>query len=1616
MASHPKSSRQDLVDRVADLIRERLAGDRAGVAEALLRLYARVMPPPDLEEMEPGQLYGVVVSLLSFARHRKPKQAKVRVFNPRIDEDGYTTDHTVVELVSDDMPFTVDSVVASLSSMGLNVLVVVHPVLHARRSADGTLLELLDPDAPLGKGCGMESVVHIEIFEQSDPKIIGIIVQDLEAILRDVRQAVEDWKPVQERVQAVTSEVSREKSPKTTAGEDVQDVCDFLGWLADNHFTFLGYRHYDLKRKAGSDAAFVAEVGEGLGILRNADYLVFDEVRNPSDLPPEMVAFASHANRLLITKSNRLSRVHRAVPMDVICVKRFGAGGKVSGIEMFVGLFTSNVYTNSAGFVPVLRTKIDRIMRRTGLRSGSHDGKRLLSILENLPRDELFQARDEELEKISVGILHLQDRHRTAVFMRIDEFGRFVSVLVFVPRDRFDTDLRLTIRRILEENLDAEQTGYYTQVTDAPLARLHVLLKARGKKGTLPSFDLEAIERQISEAARAWPDQFQEAILQAKGEERGSRLVRRYGNAFPNFYKERYSATAAVYDIDRIEEALGGTLALNLYRPLEAAENEVRFKVYRADKPVLLSDILPMMENMGFRVSGEMPFRVKLEDLKRSVWIHEFSMSSADGTPVRVNEIRAAFHDAFQRVWAGDIDDDGFNCLVVTTGLLWREVVMLRAYAKYLRQAAFTFSQGTISATMVKNGLIARQLVRLFHARFDPVGASGDTEILTRKILESLEQVSSSDEDRIIRRFLNLIHCTLRTNFYQKAADGNPKSYVSFKIDSRRVEDLPLPRPNVEVWVYSPRVEAIHLRGGKVARGGIRWSDRREDFRTEILGLIKAQMVKNAVIVPVGSKGGFVVKKPPAEGGREAYMAEGIECYRTLMRGLLDITDNLAGAEVVPPSDVVRHDEDDPYLVVAADKGTATFSDIANGVSAEYGFWLDDAFASGGSQGYDHKIMGITARGAWEAVKRHFREMGRDTQTQNFTCIGVGDMSGDVFGNGMLLSRHIRLLAAFNHMHIFIDPNPDPKTSYQERDRMFRLPRSTWADYNASLISEGGGIFERAAKKIPVSPQMRTLFGIEAETLTPNELILILLKADVDLLWFGGIGTYIKASTETNAEAGDRANDAIRVNGKEIRAKVIGEGANLGITQRGRIEMANSGVRMNTDAIDNSAGVDCSDHEVNIKILVNRVVADGDMTLKQRNALLADMTDEVAELVLRDNYLQTQAVSLAQYRGGGLLDQQSRLMRMLEKAGRLDRGIEYLPDDLEIAERIAARRSMVRPELAVLIAYSKMWLFDEILESDLPDDPSMEEDLISYFPERLRGPWVRQILEHKLRREIIATHAANSMINRVGGTFVTQIMEKTGARPADVARAYIVIRDAFGLRALWNEVEALDNKAPADAQLAILTESNRLVERGTLWVLRHGDHVTSDQGALTATLREGAEALAGSVSSACPPDLQAIIQSRKLDLTAKGVPVALADRTASLVLLASVPDVVRLSRDLGVTEVRAAAQYFAVGSRFGLGWLRAASENLTQGSHWEKLAAAAVTDELYALQRGVTARILGETSDSLSPIDAIDTWSGNYKAAVLRTDQLLIEMRSSPSVDLAMLTVASRQFGSLAGV
>jgi len=1608
MAARAEQLKAELIDKIAARAHERLDAERAALAERFIRQFFAHVPPDDIVNEQPDNLYGAALTLWGFGQARPAGDAKVRVYNPRPEEHGWRSTHTIVEIINDDMPFLVDSLSAELTSQGFEVYLVIHPIIRVARGAKGKLSKLLDPESS-GDGVARESFMHIQISEQP-PERHQEICDRLQAVLKDVRAAVEDWQKMREKSRETLA--SLESSPPPLPKPEIGEGVAFMKWIEDDHFTYLGYREYQFEGEGDAAVAHVLPES-GLGILRDEQVSVFDGLRNLGTLPAEVRDFVTEPVLLRCTKANRRATVHRPVHMDTVAVKRFDDKGKVTGERLFIGLFTSTAYSRSPRAIPLLRQKIDHVAERAGFAPSSHDGKALMHILETYPRDELFQIGVDELYDIAVGILNLQERQRIALFVRRDHFERFVSCLVFVPRDRYDTALRLRFQSILAEAYGGDVVAYTTHLSDAALARMHVIIKTT--RGKVRDVDLAELEAKLVEAGRSWADRLQQALIEDRGEEQGLRLLHRYAQAFPANYTNQFNEQTAVFDVARIEQAIRtDDLAMNLYRPIEAEDDELRFKIYVNHEPVPLSDILPMLENMGLKVLSEIPYDLHPAGVGHTVWIHDFAMRTHGGSMIDIPAVKDAFHEAFAKVWHGEIENDGFNKLVLHAGLRAREVLVLRAYCKYLRQAAIPFSQDYMEQTLSQNPAIARLLVDLFLARFAAAeGKSDDPAALIGQIEAALEGVSNLDDDRIIRRFLNCIESTLRTNAAQKGADGEEKPYLSIKLDSQKLEELPAPRPFREIFVYSPRVEGVHLRFGMVARGGLRWSDRREDFRTEILGLVKAQQVKNAVIVPVGSKGGFVLKRPPApEAGREALLEEGIACYKMFISGLLDITDNLSAGAVVPPAEVARRDGDDPYLVVAADKGTATFSDIANSVSAAYGFWLDDAFASGGSAGYDHKKMGITARGAWECVKHHFRELGKDIQSQDFTVVGVGDMSGDVFGNGMLLSKHICLIGAFNHMHIFVDPTPDPEKSWAERKRLFDLPRSAWSDYDAELISKGGGIFDRKAKSIPVSAEMKRCFGLSADKTTPNELMKAMLKSDVELLWFGGIGTYVKSSHQTSLDAGDRANDAIRIDGRELKAKVVGEGANLGMTQRGRIEYALAGGQCNTDSIDNSAGVDCSDHEVNIKILLGDVVGAGDMTRKQRDNLLVEMTDEVGDLVLRDNYLQSQSISVTNSLGAHLLDRLARFMRTLEKAGRLDRAIEYLPDDETIAERLAAGIGLVRPEISVLLSYSKIALYDEMLSSDLPDDPYVARDLARYFPKPLREKFKNQIAGHRLRREIVATVATNDIVNRAGITFIHEVKEKSGMSSADVARAYMISREVFGMRALYAQIEALDNQVPAAVQTSMLTECGRLIERGTVWFLRHADRPINIQNEVEAFAEE-INRIAENLQNVLQDSDREGLSARSSQLTASGVPDSLAQRIAALPLLYAACDIVRIARGASQGGLDVGKAYFAVGSRFGFDWLRRAAGRLPSDSAWDKLAVTAIVDDLYGHQGDLTSRVVNGTKDLGEPDRIIEVWADGRRPLVTRTEQLLGELQTVGTPDLAMLAVANRQLRAM---
>ena len=1603
----------EVIDKVADKIARKLSKQAAATADCFAREFYRHVPVDDLYDREIDDLYGAALGLWHFGKQRAAGEAKVRVFNPTYEANGWHTGHTVIEIVNDDMPFLVDSVTSALNTLGYSVHLVIHPVVRVTRDPSGAVTDVSSTDGEDGSGL-TESFMHIEVDEETHPDRLAEIDRTLCATLADVRAAVEDWRPMRESLSQFIADLSANRPP--VEDESVEEVVEFLKWLEDDHFTFLGARTYRLEESEKGLGIHV-EPQSGLGILRDPKVKIFEGLRHDmTALPEEIVTYMREHHLLMVNKASMKSTVHRSVQMDVIVLRIFDETGRVAGERVFAGLFTSVAYNRSARDIPYLRQKVARCLQLARINPSGHDGKALTNILDTYPRDELFQIGDDELLQIALGILALQERQRTALFVRKDPFNRFMSCLVYVPRDHYDTDLRRRVQAILEKSFNGTTLAFFTQLSEGVHARVHFLIKTNPKD--LPTYDAGEIERALVDAARRWPDHLQDALIDAKGEETGLILTRRYREAFPVAYQENTIAQASIFDIDRIETVVEeDTLGLNLYRPIEAADHQVRLKLYHKGRPIPLSDVLPILEHMGLKVIAENPYKVTLHDLDGSVWIHDFIMETADATSIDIAAIKTPFQDALSRVWNGELEDDGFNRLVIGAELTGRQVMLLRAYGKYLRQAQIQFSQSALENTLAAHPDATRLIVQLFETGFDPSAKdrTARSDDIVARFNRMLDEVSNLDEDRILRRFVNLVQATLRTNFYQPAEDGSIKSYIAFKLDSQRIEGLPLPRPMVEVFVYSARMEGVHLRGGKVARGGIRWSDRREDFRTEILGLMKAQMVKNAVIVPVGSKGGFVLKRPPPPAaGREALQAEGIEAYKTLMRGLLDVTDNLHGDAIVHPPSVIRRDDDDPYLVVAADKGTATFSDIANGISQDYGFWLHDAFASGGSAGYDHKKMGITARGAWESVKRHFRELGLNTQAHPFTVIGVGDMSGDVFGNGMLLSNQIKLRAAFNHLHIFVDPTPDHAKSFAERKRLFELGRGSWDQYDAKLISKGGGVFDRKAKSVALTAEMRDVFEIDQDHMTPNELLHALLQAPIDLLWFGGIGTYIKATGESHGEVGDKANDPLRINGNQVRARVIGEGANLGATQLGRIEAAHAGVKLNTDFIDNSAGVDCSDHEVNIKILLGRVVANGDMTAKQRNQLLESMTDEVASLVLRDNYLQTQALTMVTAEAPELLDQHARLMRALEKQGRLNREIELLPSDDVLTERLGRRQGLTRPELAVLLSYAKISVYDDIIESSLPDDDGLVQDLVAYFPEPLRETYRPVIETHRLRRELIATSITNSIVNRTGPTFVSEMSDGTGMGSADIARAYLIVRDSFDLRQLWQEIQALDNKVDAEIQTRMVLASRRLIERSTAWVLRHVGHDLV-VGRQVEHFKPGVALLREHQDALIHDRARAVLKDRVATYTERGVPKALARTVASLNVMAAGLDLIRIADTIEAPVKSVAPAYFKLGDRLGLSWLRDSATRMPLGNHWQKQATAAIIDDLFALQADLTVAALNDGKTSAKADDKVSGWLKRRRAPIDRIDQLIAELRAMDHVDVSMLAVANRRLRGLTG-
>ncbi|HUQ11199.1 MAG TPA: NAD-glutamate dehydrogenase [Steroidobacteraceae bacterium] len=1589
------AARLALIEKIVARAARQVPKNSRALAADFLRAFFRGVAEEDLRAHSARDLASAALAHLEFGRQRSGSRVLVELAPPLNPEAATASHRVLLRVVAPDMPFLVDSIGIVFTQMNIAVHLIVHPVLAVKRDARGAL-KAVEPE---GESTQAESWQMMEIDRPRDEASARELERRVRAALEDVRRAVADFRPMLERIRAVANELERAKLPVPRS--HASEARALLSWMHDGHFVFLGYRYYRLRRGRSRDA-LVREEGSGLGILRT-------ESRRKSPAP---IVLTGHLRRqarapelLVLTKANTPSTVHRGSYLDYVGIKTFDDQGDVTGEHRFLGLWTSSAYHKPPAEIPLLRRKLEAVIAHFGLPEHSHDAKSVVNVIDTFPRDELFQTPAAELIPIVRGIVNLYERRRVRLFVRRDSYERFYSCIVFVPRDRYNTEVRERIERIVRERFHGTHVESQVQISDSMLARVHLLV--RTPQGTPSVEDVGAIENAIAAAAATWEDRLQQALI-ARGVQRDAvDLAARYARLFPPAYRADVEPAQALEDITDLE-ALAANPAvpqLNLRTAPKAPGGRpqgLRLRILQTGEPISISDILPMLENFGLRVVAEHLYGFPAGE--RPVSIQDFELESRDAKRVDTAGLEPLFKEALLATWRGDVENDGFNRLLLCAGLSAREIVVVRAYCRYLLQTGIPFSQAYMERVLVAQAPIARQLVRLFETQFALRGKSREAaaERIRAGIVRALDKVQSLDEDRILRGYLNVIRATLRTNYFQTLPDGSSKSWVSFKLDPHQIPELPLPRPKFEIFVYSPRVEGVHLRMAYVARGGLRWSDRREDFRTEVLGLMKAQNVKNTVIVPAGAKGGFYPKRLPANGTREEVMKEGIASYQTFIRGLLDVTDNIVKGKTVPPSNVTRRDGDDAYLVVAADKGTATFSDIANAISIEYGHWLGDAFASGGSAGYDHKGMGITARGAWECVKRHFRELGLDIQTQDFTCAGIGDMSGDVFGNGMLLSKHTRLVAAFDHRHIFLDPNPDAASSYRERERMFKLPRSSWDDYTRKLISRGGGIWPRGAKSIPLSPEVQKLLEITGSAATPVDVMRAILRMRVDLLWNGGIGTYVKAYEESHAEVRDRANDAIRADGREIRARVIGEGGNLGCTQKGRVEYAQtSGGKVNTDFIDNSAGVNTSDVEVNIKILLAEVARKGRLTRAARDKLLARMTREVADIVLHNNYLQSQALSVLEQKAAERLTEYQSVIRTLERGGHLNRVIEFLPTEDEFLERRKQRLGLTRPELAVVLAYSKIWLSNHLLDSDLPDDPYFASEVQRYFPTPMRKRYARAIPQHRLRREIVTTQTTNSLVNRMGPVFVTRAQEETGADPAAIARAYSIAREIFAMRALWFDIEALDNKVSASMQYGMFYRAARLLRHTSYWLLRERGrnlHIENNVHAL----RPGVEALANDIDSVLGGIARTRHDAVHSELAAGGVPEKLAMRIARLSVLEPALDIVALSASEKTPVIEVARVYFELGVALGLDWLHTEIDGLSVDGSWQATARTGLRDAAMRAHRELTLQVLRQRG---ALAQRLAGWSAQREAALSSWKRTLTEMRAVGTADFATLTV-----------
>ena len=1604
MSKQPHRRSSDITEHlVGEIVAAKPASDtlknRKDIDSYLLKYFSAV-PFEDMAGRSPKIMGRAALAHLEFARVRKPGQPKLRLFNPSEKQHGYVSAFTIIELVNDDMPFLVDSVSAAINRHGLAIHMTVHPIFRVTRDARGRLTCLEEPGGRSGRE---ESYIRFVVDREADQHSLELLEHEITKVLADVRVAVRDWRKIRDKILEAASTLNH--GPADAALRMESDA--LLRWLAEDHFTFLGYREYKL-RERGEKQFLTAIKGSGLGVLS------MDERGSRTvELTKEMIRHTRSKDPLIITKANSRATVHRHSYLDYIGVKVYDRQGNPAGERRFIGLFTSVAYSESPRNIPLLRLKVERVLERMELDPAGHRGKALTHILDSFPRDELFQGSVQDLVRITDGVLNLQDRRRVKFFMRRDPFRRFYSCIIYVPREKYTTAVRHRVEEILLEEFGGISVDTSVQIVESPLARMHTIVRIGS--GERSKFSVDVIETRIAETVVSWQDKLRDQLIDKFDQDEGFTLFREYGESFRPAYETDTTPRIACLDVKRIDGLLKGEHEnfLLLHRPEGTPEGSLHFRTFRKDEPLPLSGVLPILEDLGTDVYSERPYRVQLKN-GGLFWIQDFVLRYENAGDLDIEPAAERFQEGFRQALYGESESDNFNALILKAGLNARQTSLIRCYAKYILQLGIPYSQNLMEEVLVAHADLACKLVRKFELQFDPKLSKQqrvrELETCTASIGRAIARAKSLDEDRILTAFSSAVSCTLRSNYFQDDDDGGQKSYISIKLDPSQLPEVPLPRPKFEIFVYSPRVEGVHLRAGEVARGGIRWSDRREDFRTEVLGLMKAQVVKNTVIVPTGAKGGFVPKRLP-EDDREGIMNEGIACYRIFISGLLDITDNVDAEKVVAPRDIVRRDGDDPYLVVAADKGTASFSDIANELSANYSFWLDDAFASGGSAGYDHKKMGITARGAWEAVKRHFRERDIDVQSETFTVAGIGDMSGDVFGNGMLLSRKIKLVAAFNHLHIFLDPDPDLAASFGERQRLFRMGRSSWADYSEELISKGGGFFSREAKQIKLSPEVRAMLDTAESSVQPNELVRLILAMDVDLLWNGGIGTYVKSNSESNTDVGDRGNDNVRINANQLHCKVVGEGGNLGLTQRARIEYSLNGGRVNTDFIDNSAGVDSSDREVNIKILLGAAEIGGRMTRKQRNRLLTEMTNNVANFVLRSNYLQTQSISMMEARARERLDETARLITNLEKTGLLNRDLEFLPDEVEIDERRQKKQGLTRPELAVILSYAKIDLYNGLEGSDQALDDFLTTDPQRYFPPVLRRRYQDLIPDHRLSRQILATLIANNIVNRMGPAFVKRVQVDTGADIVTIARAYVVAREVCQAREIWHSIEALDNKIPATLQQEMMFEVSRILRHACYWLIeRYGDDL--DIVEAVDHLKQSMATIYARASGIVTGAGKERQKSATEEYIRNGVPEKLAKKMAALLLTRGALDIADLAILYKKDDVKTARMYAELSDRLGIIWMNRCVEDLEVEGRWQAIARSNLRDEFYRIRRDIVIDVLSARSRG-TPEERFTRWTERNSQLIRKFDAILAEMRLKNDIDFATLSVAAQELRKL---